>query len=126
MMAYLARFPFRVWLRTGLIPLLVLMLLTTSSEMSYDDEPEHGQYSIERYEHKMAQPTRSHSPVLKSVLSIRFAHRGLNPADQPESPAPVCCVSLDSLIYITLKRLLLHPIQYSSNYVSARINFTTA
>jgi hypothetical protein len=94
------------------------MLLTASFGLSYNAGQEQGPNNIERSEHKMAQPARVHSPVLKSGPGSHIAHLGNIAAGQPKIPAPVSCVLLIPIIYITLKRLLLQPLKYTSNYVS--------
>ncbi|MDF9842919.1 MULTISPECIES: hypothetical protein [unclassified Paenibacillus] len=115
-MAYLAAKPLTVWLRAGLAPLLLLMTLTASTGADSNAEPE--QYPhIERYEHKMTQPARLHGPLPKSVPFMRSAHHGNPLPVSQDTGLPVCFVLLYPQFYNRLKRLLLRPLKYTSNYV---------
>ncbi|KUP22293.1 hypothetical protein [Paenibacillus sp. DMB5] len=113
-MAYLAAKPLTVWLRAALAPLLLLMTLTASTGAVSSAEPEQYPHIDE---HKMTQPARLHGPLPKSVPIMRSAHHG-NPLPVPQDTGlPVCFVLLYPLFYNRLKRRLLRPLKYTSNYV---------
>ncbi|MNI65449.1 hypothetical protein D3C73_1209590 [compost metagenome] len=95
----------------------MLLLLTAPSGLLGSAEHEEGPHHIERYEHKLSQAARLLPQPLKSVPVIRAVQHGNPLADGTESSAPVRCVLLYPLFYIFLKRLLLEPLKYKSNYV---------
>lgn len=121
-MAYLARKPLTIWLRVALIPLLLFMTLSSSSGAVNSAESEHRPH-IERYEHKMSQPARMLPPLPKSIPFMRAVYHGNPLPSEPEQGLPVCFVLLYPAFYHRLKRLLLQPLKYMSNYVKLHAQF---
>jgi hypothetical protein len=121
MRAYLAYFPYSKLLRAAFIPILMFTLIAGAvgafSTVEYEGET----HKFERYEHKMATPVRAHSTPIKFVPAVRLPHHGITPVVLPEPHVPVLVVSLSPIIYITLKRLLLQPLRYTSNLVHRSI-----
>lgn len=117
MMAYVARTPFARLLLILFIPVLLLSLLTVSPGVFHSHAPEGEPDNIKRYEHVLAHPVRAHSAIYKSVPSDRSVHHGITSTALPEPTVPVLCVSLFPIIYIILKRLLLHPLKYTSTFI---------
>ncbi|WP_042200774.1 hypothetical protein [Paenibacillus camerounensis] len=115
-MAYPSDKTLTLWLRAALVPLLLLMTLTASIGAFSNAEPK--QYPhIERYEHKVTQPAWMHAPVPKSVPILRSVHHGNPLSVTQETGLAVCFVLLYPLYYNRLKRLLLRPLKYTSNFI---------
>ncbi|WNS45739.1 hypothetical protein [Paenibacillus sp. MMS20-IR301] len=117
MMSYLERLSLPRLLKAAFIPVLLLTFLAVSSQLLHEQEPEAQQASLERYEHKMAQPARTHSSQIHYIPSVRQAHPENILALWPEASAPLLCISVFSVIYIILKRLLLYPLKYNSHFI---------
>jgi hypothetical protein len=120
MMTYLARLSFARLLKAAFIPVLLLTFLATSSQLLHEQEPEMQHASLDRYEHKMAQPVRAHSTKIQYIPSVWLAHPENIMALHPEASVPLLCVSFSPIIYIILKRLLLYPLKYTSYFISVK------
>lgn len=117
MMIYLGRLSIPRLLKAAFIPVLLLTFLAVSSQLLHEQEPEAQRASLERYEHKMAQPVRAHSNQPHYIPPLRQAHPENILAPWPEAFVPLLCVSFFPVIYIILKRLLLYPLKYNSHFI---------
>ncbi|UQZ36352.1 hypothetical protein C2I18_24170 [Paenibacillus sp. PK3_47] len=117
MIAYLGRKPFQQLLRISLIPMVLFTLLAASFGVHHQEEYEGRTPQIQQYEHKLTQPVRLHPPKPSYTPGVRISHHGSTPLLTPESAACLLSVSFYPFIYIILKRLRLHPLKFTSNYV---------
>jgi hypothetical protein len=125
MMTYIARKPLFMLLRCALIPVLLITLLAGAYGAFPHAEQEGNTPHFQRYEYKLTQPVRIHPPKYSYTPSARLAHHGFTPAEPPEPAAPLLCVSLYPVIYNIVKRQRLHPLKFTSNYVSIAWNNPT-
>lgn len=123
-MAYYVRWSIPRLLTAALIPVLLLIFLAASFQPVHGEEPDQQQASLDRYEHKMAKPARAYSTLFHYIKNMRPVHHENTPAHQAEASVPLLCVSFFPVIYIILKRLLLHPLKFTSNFIGA-ITVTT-
>lgn len=123
-MTYVARRSISRILLCLFLPALLLTLMTASSGVFHDQAPEGEPLNIKRYEHKLTHPVRAHSSIYKSVPTDRLTYHGVTPGRLPNPQALALCVSLLPVIYIILKRLLLHPLKYTSTFVDFHVRRT--
>lgn len=116
-MTYIARSTLFRLLQIILIPLLLLTFSEVHSQLIQGSNQEQTRSEIERSDHKIMQPARVPSLPQKFLTLSRLSPTGIIIASPAKASAVILSVSLYPIIYLILKRRLLHPLKYTSLYV---------
>ncbi len=104
-------------LRAALIPLLLFSMLAASAGRFHSADSDDHSSKVKRYEHKITHTVWKKTTLHKYMPLIRPAQHGTTSWNAGVSATAVLAVSLLPVIYLRLKRMLLYPLKFTSQFV---------